>query len=34
METRIFAELAAAGFDDITPAQARVFQRIARTGVA
>ena len=32
METRIFRELAAAGFDDITPAQARVFQRISATG--
>jgi len=29
METRVFAGLAEAGFDDITPAQARVFQRIA-----
>ncbi|MFC4063658.1 MarR family winged helix-turn-helix transcriptional regulator [Actinoplanes subglobosus] len=32
MEARVFAALAAAGFDDITPAQARVFQRIAPTG--
>jgi len=32
METRVFDGLAAAGFDDFTPAQARVFQRIASTG--
>jgi DNA-binding MarR family transcriptional regulator len=32
MEARVFAGLAAAGFDDITPAQARVFQRIAPGG--
>lgn len=32
METRIFQGLAAAGYDDITPAQARVFQRIAEGG--
>jgi len=32
METRVFAGLAAAGFDDFTPAQARVFQRIAPEG--
>jgi len=32
METRVFAGLAEAGFDDITPAQARVFQRIAPDG--
>lgn len=32
METRIFQGLAAAGYDDITPAQARVFQRIAVGG--
>src|SRR5215218_8760060 len=32
METRVFDELTAAGFDDITPAQARVFQRIAPGG--
>ena len=32
MESRVFEELAAAGFDDFTPAQARVFQRIAPTG--
>ena len=32
MEGRIFAELAAAGFDDFTPAQARVMQRIGPAG--
>ena len=32
METRVFEGLAAAGFDDVTPAQARVFQRIAPGG--
>jgi DNA-binding MarR family transcriptional regulator len=32
METRVFAGLAAAGFEDLTPAQARVFQRIAPAG--
>lgn len=32
LETRVFERLAAAGFDDITPAQARVFQRISATG--
>ena len=32
METRVFEELAAAGFGDVTPAQARVFQRIAPDG--
>ncbi|MEJ2886791.1 MarR family winged helix-turn-helix transcriptional regulator [Actinomycetospora aeridis] len=32
MEARVFEELAAAGFEDITPSQARVFQRIASTG--
>ncbi|HEU4947332.1 MAG TPA: MarR family transcriptional regulator [Kribbella sp.] len=32
METRVFAALAAAGFDDFTPAQARVFQRIGPGG--
>ena len=32
METRVFEELSAAGFDDFTPAQARVFQRIAPGG--
>ena len=32
MEARVFAGLADAGFDDFTPAQARVFQRIAPCG--
>lgn len=32
MESRVFEGLAAAGFDDFTPAQARVFQRIAPGG--
>jgi DNA-binding MarR family transcriptional regulator len=32
MESRIFAALAAAGFDDFTPAQARVMQRIGPRG--
>ena len=32
MEQRIFAGLADAGFDDFTPSQARVFQRIAPGG--
>ncbi|GIF00512.1 MarR family winged helix-turn-helix transcriptional regulator [Paractinoplanes rishiriensis] len=32
MEGRVFAGLAEAGFDDFTPAQARVFQRIAPEG--
>ena len=32
MELRVFAGLAAAGFAALTPAQARVFQRIAPTG--
>ncbi|WP_019876349.1 MarR family winged helix-turn-helix transcriptional regulator [Sporichthya polymorpha] len=32
LETRVFRELAAAGFDDLTPAQARVFQRIGPGG--
>ena len=32
METRIFQALAAAGFDDFTPAQARVMQRIGPEG--
>jgi DNA-binding MarR family transcriptional regulator len=32
MEARVFERLAAAGFDDFTPAQARVFQRIAPDG--
>ena len=32
MEARVFAGLAAAGFDDMTPAQARVFARIGAGG--
>jgi DNA-binding MarR family transcriptional regulator len=32
MERRVFDELAAAGYGDFTPAQARVFQRIAPDG--
>jgi DNA-binding MarR family transcriptional regulator len=32
MENRVFAALAAAGFDDFTPAQARVMQRIGPDG--
>jgi DNA-binding MarR family transcriptional regulator len=32
MENRVFAALAAAGFDDATPAQARVMQRIGPDG--
>ena len=32
LEDRVFAALAAAGFDDFTPAQARVFQRIGPDG--
>jgi DNA-binding MarR family transcriptional regulator len=32
MEKRVFDALAAAGYDDFTPAQARVFQRIAPGG--
>ena len=32
MEARVFEALAAAGHDDFTPAQARVFQRIAPGG--
>jgi DNA-binding MarR family transcriptional regulator len=32
MEARVFRALADAGFDDLTPAQARVFQRIAPAG--
>ncbi|MEX5713213.1 MarR family transcriptional regulator [Parafrankia sp. FMc6] len=32
MEKRVFEALAAAGYDDLTPAQARVFQRIAPGG--
>ncbi len=32
LEDRVFAALAAAGFDDFTPAQARVMQRIGPQG--
>lgn len=32
METQVFQALAAAGFDDFTPAQARVMQRIGPNG--
>jgi len=32
MEKRVFGAMAAAGFDDFTPAQARVFQRIGPDG--
>lgn len=32
LETRVFQELACAGFDDFTPAQARVMQRIGPQG--
>ena len=32
LERRVFAALAAAGFDDFTPAQARVMQRIGPNG--
>ena len=32
MEKRVFETLAAAGYDDFTPAQARVFQRIGANG--
>jgi DNA-binding MarR family transcriptional regulator len=32
MENRVFAALAAAGFDDFTPAQARVMERIGPDG--
>ncbi|WP_116451665.1 MarR family winged helix-turn-helix transcriptional regulator [Blastococcus litoris] len=32
MEARVFTGLAEAGFDDVTPAQARVFQRISPHG--
>jgi len=32
LEARVFEGLAAAGFDDFSPAQARVFQRIAPGG--
>ncbi|MFD1145616.1 MarR family winged helix-turn-helix transcriptional regulator [Saccharothrix hoggarensis] len=32
LENRVFAALAEAGFDDVTPAQARVFHRIGPDG--
>jgi DNA-binding MarR family transcriptional regulator len=32
MEARVFAALAAAGYGDVTPAQAKVFQRIGPEG--
>src|SRR4051812_36848702 len=32
MESRVFAGLAEQGYDDLTPAQARVFQRVADQG--
>lgn len=32
LEDRVFAALAAAGYDDFTPAQARIFQRIGPDG--
>lgn len=32
LENRVFSALAEAGFDDVTPAQARVFQRIGPNG--
>jgi DNA-binding MarR family transcriptional regulator len=32
LESRVFEAFAAAGFDDLSPAQARVFQRIAPGG--
>jgi DNA-binding MarR family transcriptional regulator len=32
LETRVFAALAEAGFDDITPAQGRVMQRVGPDG--
>ena len=32
LESRVFEALAAAGYDDFTPAQARVFQRISADG--
>ncbi len=32
LENRVFAALADAGYDDFTPAQARVFQRISANG--
>ncbi len=32
LENRVFEALAAAGFDDVTPAQSRIFQRIGPDG--
>jgi DNA-binding MarR family transcriptional regulator len=32
MDTRVFQAMAAAGFDDVTPAQSRIFQRIGPDG--
>lgn len=32
-ESRVMAELAAVGYDDVTLAQARVFQRVADSGI-
>jgi DNA-binding MarR family transcriptional regulator len=32
MERRVFARIAEAGYDDITPAQGRLFQRVAENG--
>ncbi len=32
LETQVFAALAAAGYGDVTPAQARIFQRIGPDG--
>lgn len=32
MERRVFARIAAAGYDDITPSQGRLFQRVAKEG--
>ncbi|WP_433274119.1 MarR family winged helix-turn-helix transcriptional regulator [Actinosynnema sp. CS-041913] len=32
LENRVFAALAEAGFDDVTPAQARIFQRVGPDG--
>ena len=32
LETRVFTALGAAGFHDVTPAQARIFQRIGPNG--
>lgn len=32
MENRVFEALAAAGYDDFTPAQGRIFQRISANG--